>query len=161
MKAIDILGKEIEFDCMGCDIANHKLIPPGGYVYDDDFINVSADPEIPIPGFMVLSISKHVKSMNELSKEERFNIIEILNKTIEIIKKAQIAKEVLIIQEEKAKHFHIWIVPIHEWMNKYGSNVRNIREIIQQSKEIFNEEEKEKLFLAIEQIRREFEAGEK
>ena len=36
-KIIDILGKEIEFECMGCDIANHKLIPPGGYVYEDNF----------------------------------------------------------------------------------------------------------------------------
>lgn len=34
-KVIDIFGKEIEFECMGCDIANHKLIPPGGYVYED------------------------------------------------------------------------------------------------------------------------------
>ena len=55
-KVIDIFGNEITFDCMGCDIANHKLIPPGGYVYDDGFINVSADPEIPIEGFNVLSM---------------------------------------------------------------------------------------------------------
>ena len=34
-KAIDIFGKEIEFDCMGCDIASHKLVPPGGYIYEN------------------------------------------------------------------------------------------------------------------------------
>ena len=34
-KAINILGEEIEFDCMGCDIANHKLVPPGGYIYEN------------------------------------------------------------------------------------------------------------------------------
>ena len=64
MKIIDVLGKEIEFDCMGCDISTHKMTPPGGYVYEDDFINISADPEIPIPGFMVLGIKKHVKRYN-------------------------------------------------------------------------------------------------
>ena len=157
MKTIDILGNEIEFNCMGCDISSHKLIPPGGYVYDNGFINVSADPEIPIPGFMVLGISKHVKSINDLSRDERIRVIEILNKTIKILKKIKIAKEVLVIQEEKANHFHIWIVPIHNWMSMYNSDVRNIKEIIQHSKENFNEEEKEKLFWAIEMIRKEFE----
>ena len=152
-KVIDIFGKEIEFECMGCDIANHKLIPPGGYVYEDDFINVSADPEIPIKGFMVLGINKHIKSLNEMSETERINIIKILNKTISTIKKVNIAKEVLLIQEEKANHFHIWIVPIHDWMNKFGKNVKNIKEIIDYSKQNFNENQKIELLQAIEDIK--------
>lgn len=152
-KVIDIFGKEIEFECMGCDIANHKLIPPGGYVYEDDFINVSADPEIPINGFMVLGINKHIKSLNEMSETERINIMKILNKTISTIKKVNIAKEVLLIQEEKANHFHIWIVPIHDWMNKFGKNVKNIKEIIDYSKQNFNENQKIELLQAIEDIK--------
>ena len=152
-KVIDIFGKEIEFECMGCDIANHKLIPPGGYVYEDDFINVSADPEIPIKGFMVLGINKHIKSLNEMSEIERINIMKILNKTISTIKKVNIAKEVLLIQEEKANHFHIWIVPIHDWMSKFGKNVSNIKEIINYSKQNFNENQKIELLQAIEDIK--------
>lgn len=152
-KVIDIFGKEIGFECMGCDIANHKLIPPGGYVYEDDFINVSADPEIPIKGFMVLGINKHIKSLNEMSETERINIMKILNKTISTIKKVNIAKEVLLIQEEKANHFHIWIVPIHDWMNKFGKNVKNIKEIIDYSKQNFNENQKIELLQAIEDIK--------
>ena len=81
-KVIDIFGKEIEFECMGCDIANHKLIPPGGYVYEDEFINISADPEIPIKGFMVLGINKHIKSLNEMTSTERFNVVETLLKVV-------------------------------------------------------------------------------
>lgn len=157
-KVIDIFGNEIEFDCMGCDIANHTLIPPGGYVYEDNFINVSADPEIPIKGFMVLGINKHIKSLNEMTEIERIDVMKILNKTIENIKKLNIAKEVLLIQEEKANHFHIWIVPIHDWMNKFGKNVRNIKEIIEYSKQNFNENENEKIELlqAIEDLKIEF-----
>ena len=156
-KVIDIFGKEIEFECMGCDIANHKLIPPGGYVYEDEFINISADPEIPIKGFMVLGINKHIKSLNEMTATERVNVVETLNKTIEVIKKSNIAKEVLLIQEEKANHFHIWIVPIHDWMDKFGRNVRNIKEIINYSKQNFNEDKKEELLQAIEDIKNGFE----
>lgn len=155
-KVINIFGEEIEFECMGCDIANHKFIPPGGYVYEDDFINVSADPEIPIKGFMVLGINKHIKSMNDMTAYERNNIVDVLNKTIEVIKKINIAKEVLIIQEERASHFHIWIVPLHDWMKEYGKSVVNIKEIINYSKKSFNEEQKMELLKAIEDIKKEF-----
>lgn len=153
-KVIDIFGKEIQFECMGCDIANHKLVPPGGYVYDDGFINISADPEIPIVGFMILSISKHVKSMNDLTRAERIKIMDVLNTTIEKIKEIGISNEVLLIQEEKASHFHIWIVPMHDWMKEYGKNVRNLKEIIQMAKERFDENEKEKLLNTIENLKK-------
>jgi len=155
-KAINIFGEEIEFNCMGCDIAEHKLTPPGGYVYEDDFINVSADPEIPIKGFMVLGINKHIKSINDMTNYERNSIISVLNKTVEIIKKVNISKEVLIIQEERSSHFHIWIVPISDWMKKFGNSVVNIKEIINYSKENFNEEQKKELLKAIEDIKNEF-----
>jgi diadenosine tetraphosphate (Ap4A) HIT family hydrolase len=155
-KAINIFGEEIEFNCMGCDIAEHKLIPPGGYVYEDDFINVSADPEIPIKGFMVLGINKHIKSINDMTNYERNSIISVLNKTVEIIKKVNISKKVLIIQEERSSHFHIWIVPISDWMKKFGNSVINIKEMINYSKENFNEEQKKELLKAIEDIKNEF-----
>lgn len=64
--------------------------------------------------------------------------MNVLNKTIEVIKRANIAKEVLLIQEEKASHFHVWIVPIHDWMKDFGKNVKNIKEIINYSKENFS-----------------------
>lgn len=153
MKIIDILGKEIEFNCLGCDIASHKMLPPGGYVYEDNFINVSADPEIPIPGFMVLGINKHVKSMNELTKEERYQIMDILNLTIEKIKECKISNEVLLIQEEKASHFHIWIVPIHEWMNKFDKNVRNIDKIIEYSKQICDDKVRDDILECIKKLK--------
>ena len=155
-KVMNILNEEMIFDCMGCDIANHKLIPPGGYVYEDDFINISADTEIPIVGFMVLGIKKHVKSINELTKEERYQIMDVLNLTIQKMKDIHLCEEVLLIQEEKAAHFHIWIVPMHYWMKDYKKNVRNIKDIINHSKEMFNDEIKNQLLKTIELLKEEF-----
>lgn len=106
---------------------------------------------------MVLGINKHIKSLNEMTATERVNVVETLNKTIEVIKKSNIAKEVLLIQEEKANHFHIWIVPIHDWMDKFGRNVRNIKEIINYAKQNFNEDKKVELLQAIEDIKKGFE----
>lgn len=155
-KVINIFGEEISFDCMGCDIANHKLVPPGGYVYEDDFINISADPEIPIVGFMVLGIKKHIKSINELTKEERYQIIDVLNLVIQKMKDIHLCKEVLLIQEEKASHYHIWIVPMHDWMKDYQKNVRNIKDIINHAKDMFNDDIKKELLNTIELLKEEF-----
>lgn len=152
-KAINILGEEIEFDCMGCDIGSHKLIPPGGYIYENNFVNVCADPEIPIKGFLVLGIKKHLKSITEMTDEERINVINTLNDSINAIKRVGIAEEVLLIQEERASHFHIWIVPMHDWMNEIGKSVRNIKKFIDYSKEHFGEKEKEELLQAIEDLK--------
>lgn len=159
MKIIDVLGKKIEFDCMGCDISTHKIIPPGGYAYEDDFINISADPIIPIPGFIVLGINKHVKSMNQLTKDERYRIIDILNLTIEKIKECNISNEVLLIQEENSSHFHIWIVPIYDWMNKYNKNVRNIDKIIKYAKDVYNEETKIEILNCVELLKKSFKTN--
>ncbi len=155
-KVNDIFGNEIEFKCMGCDIAGHKLVPPGGYIYEDDLVNISADPEIPIVGFVVLGISKHVKSMNELTRDDRIHIMDVLNTTIENMKHADICKEVLLIQEERASHLHVWIVPIHEWMEEFDKSVTNIREIIEYSNKNFDEKTKEDLLNAIESLKAEF-----
>jgi hypothetical protein len=155
-KVINIFGEEIEFECMGCDIANHKLIPPGGYIYEDGFINISADPEIPIEGFIVLGINKHIKSINDLEDIERNKVIEILNKSIKSLKDIGLTKEVLVVQEESSKHFHIWIVPIHDWMEEYGKTIRNIDKIIEYSKENFDDEKQRSLINTIEKLKRHF-----
>lgn len=155
-KIINFLGQEQYCDCMGCDIANYKLIPPGGYVYDDGFINVSADPIIPIEGFMIIGIKKHVKSMNDLNEFERNEITRITNKTIEVIKKLKIADEVLIINEERAAHFHVWVVPILEWMGKFNKSVKNINEIINYAKQNNTIENQKKMMETIEKMKFEF-----
>ncbi len=156
MKIVDILGNEVEFNCMGCDIAEHRMLPPGGYVYEDNFINVSADPEIPIPGFMVLGINKHIKSLNELSKEERYQIIDILNLTITKIKECKISDEVLLIQEERANHFHIWVVPTYDWMKVFNKNVRNIDKIIEYAKTNYNDNVKDNILQCVEILKKSF-----
>lgn len=160
-KIINVLGEEQIVECMGCDIANHKLIPPGGYVYDDGFINVSADPEIPIEGFMILGIKTHTNTLNDLTQFQRNEVMRILNKTIEIMKKVDVCEEVLVLQEERASHIHIWIMPILKWMEKFNKSVKNIREIFEYAKQNNTQENKDKILESIEKIKKEFENSEK
>ena len=140
-KVIDILGEEKFYDCMGCDIGSHKMIPPGGYIYEDDLYTVSQDPEIPITGLMILGIKRHIKSINDLSRDERIRLIDILNATIENMKKIGLCSEVMLLEEERSSHFHMWILPILPWMSEYDNNARNIKEIMDNSYKYFNKEE--------------------
>ena len=63
------------------------------------------------------------------------------------------------IQEEKANHFHIWIVPIYDWMNKYNKNVRNIDKIIKYAKDVYNEETKIEILNCVELLKKSFKTN--
>ena len=152
-KIIDILGEEKLFDCMGCDIGSHKMIPPGGYIYEDDLYTISQDPEIPIVGLMILGIKRHIKSINELSRDERIKLMDVLNLTIENMKKIGLCSEVMLLEEERSSHFHMWIMPILPWMSEYDNNARNLKEIMDNSNKHFNKEE---LLNTIDKLKEEF-----
>ena len=65
--AIDITGRAVDFKCMSCDIAEHKLIPPGGMIYEDALCTLAGDVEVPIKGFIILAPKRHVISITELT----------------------------------------------------------------------------------------------
>ena len=82
--------------------------------------------------------------------------MEVLNKTIQVIKREGISKEVFLIQEETSQHFHIWIVPTHEWMNNVGKDVRNLQKIIDYSKDRVTEKSLKEIVTTIEKIKKGF-----
>ena len=131
--AIDFTGRLIDFDCMSCDIVNRKLVPPGGLIYEDEFVTLAGDVEVPIVGFIILAPKKHVVSINELTSEERYHLFEVLNTSIEALKNLGICRKVNIIQEEK-HHLHIWILPEHSWMKTEKIGTRNISELFKYAK---------------------------
>lgn len=109
-------NKEIEWkECPGCEFANHSFNISCGIAYENDTFTLSQDWELPIPGFMILSPKKHIVSLSEFSDEERNEMFTIVNKVINILKKSNTCDKFNVIFEEK-RHFHIWIMPIYEWM---------------------------------------------
>lgn len=129
-KMIDFLGKEWKYDCLSCAIGDKKVIPPGGMIYENEIVNLAQDPEIPIKGFFIVSVKRHVNSIIDLTREERYEVIELLNMTIKAIKDLGLTNEVTIVQEERSKHLHIWVFPHYKWMNeKFGKGVGYLKEI--------------------------------
>lgn len=155
----DIIGIEYELSgCLGCEIVNQNLNPVGGILYKNEYFVVAQDFELPIDGFIVISSIRHVEQLAELSDKERMNLIDLINKTINILKSNNIAEEYNIILEEKCGyHFHVWLMPRHKWMQeKFGKVMKHIKEIQEYAiQNMQTKENVEKIIKTCEMVRKE------
>ena len=153
----DFFGNEINCDCIGCAIAKESLLLPGGIIYDGKSIILGADPEIPIPGFLVITSKRHMSSFSELSREERIEIGDVLVEAEKAIKELGISDEITLVQEERSSHFHIWIFPTYNWMiEKFGRGISKLRDISAYARENATEAERAAVIEAAGQIREYF-----
>lgn len=139
-REIDFLNRKIEFDCMGCAIVTGQIKVPGGIIYEGKYSVLATDPLIPIPGFLVITFKRHVKSFFELNKEEMNEIGNIIIHAEKSLKKLNVTKDFTIVEEDRAPHFHIWIFPNYDWMEeKFGKGVTYLRDIMKYAKDNANE----------------------
>lgn len=157
--ATDITGRKIEFGCMSCDISEHKLVPPGGMIYEDGFVTLAADVEVPIEGFIILAPKRHVLGLNDLTSKERYHITEVLNEAIKALKELGIAETVNVVQEEH-RHMHIWILPNHEWMKECRCGLKEIRELFKLAKNISAKEGVYKVLYAAQRLKTYFKESD-
>lgn len=141
---ISYANEEIKFSgCPGCAYAKHEFSLPCGISYENENFTLSQDWELPIEGFFVVSPKKHVEKFEELSKEERNEMFDIVDKTIKILRKNKICDRFDIIFEEKEnRHLHVWIMPRHEWMqNLVDDIIDDIGSILGYAKNNFRNDE--------------------
>ena len=124
------LGEYMEFEgSIGEAIANHSIKNlPGGYIYDDGFITLIADPEIPIKGLIILGTNKKVSSITEFTKEGRYKIIDISNKLITCLHQLGLNKIIQYQDEGSSGTYHIWFLPRHEWTFQFKDNIYDMVE---------------------------------
>ncbi len=73
---------------------------------------------------------RHIQSFAELTADERNEIGNTIAIAERAIKDLEIAETVTLVQEERSKHFHIWIFPNQEWMlGKFGYGLQYLRDI--------------------------------
>ena len=134
MKMLDYAGNEMEFEaCPSCEFAKHKFTLPCGMAYEDKLFTVSQDWELPIKGFFVIMPKRCVESLSELTEEERVEAFSLANEVIKILKSNNICDRFNVLFEEKQnRHFHIWIMPRHKWMQELvGGITKNIGKIFE------------------------------
>ncbi len=140
---INYANEKVEFNgCPGCAYGKHEFSLPCGMAYENERFTLSQDWELPIEGFMVVSPKRCVEKFDELTDTERIEIFDITHKTIKILRKNNICDRFNIVFEEKEnRHFHIWIMPRHKWMEELvGDIIDNIGVIFKYAKENFRNE---------------------
>ena len=134
----DYANNEVEYNgCPSCAFANHEWSIECGIAYEDELFVVSQDWELPIAGFIVVSPKRHIENMSDLSDEEREKAFNLTNEIIKILKKHNVCDRFNVIFEEKSgRHFHIWVMPRHKWMQELvGGITKNIGRIFEYATE--------------------------
>ena len=128
----DLTGKKQNLNaCLGCEIINENLTPFGGILYKDNEFAITQDFELPINGFIIISSVRHIEKFTELNESEQVKLINLINRTLNILRENNVAEEFnIILEEKKGIHFHIWLMPRHKWMkDKFSKILKNIKEI--------------------------------
>lgn len=108
-------------------IANHEITNfPGSYVYEDELFNIATDPEIPIKGYMILAINKPIRTITDLTKDERNKLVDLSNRLLETMHNCGFEKVRIYQDESSSGYLHINFIPRHEWMNQFHANFGNM-----------------------------------
>ena len=135
-------GKTVEVECLSCALTSGLVEPDGGVVLETEHFHAHQDVAYPIKGLIIVASKRHIKCLDELTEVEKVDYISILSK----IRKAQ--REVLGIEyvyyfynEDTTHHFHTWMVPRYEWMDKFGRSVESVRPVLLYARNEMNTEE--------------------
>ena len=150
MEIRGIDNKIYKTECMGCDIAGHRLQPFGGIIFEDDDFVVCQDFEVPIDGFIIISTKQHVSSINDMSDKQKQQLILLLDHCLKLLKELGVAKEFIMVQGERSDvHFHISLMPRKQWMEeKFGRIIANLKAIQDYAKQNMKTEQNLRQILA-------------
>lgn len=156
IRVTNFMDEEMEFDgCKSCAISNHAITNlPGGYIYENEYINVTIDPEIPIKGFIVIGVNRHLSSTTQMAIEERM-AIEQATHTSKLILESLGAKNILLFEDGFSEHYRRWIIEVSDWMFDYGRG-KNLKQITLHAKKNATPSEKEKILEYAKQIKEKF-----
>lgn len=137
----DFMNNQWNSECIACEIGKGTIIPPGGIIKETENFFIQQDLEVPLKGFLIIGSKKHIKSIAQLSLNEVTELTSLMYKSRLALNKISDINEVVIIQEERSNHFHVWLFPRYAWMNElFENSLTDIRKIMQYIKLNMNNE---------------------
>ena len=128
----DFMNNEWKSECIACEIGKGNIIPPGGIIKETENFFIQQDLETPLKGFLVIVSKKHLKSIAQLTLDEVTELTNLIHKSRLALNEISDITEVVIIQEERSNHFHVWLFPRYNWMNElFENSLTDIRKIMQ------------------------------
>ncbi len=141
MRIKDINGKEWEYDnCLSCAILGGSVELFGGKIFESKHFVVMQDFSRPIDGFVVICSKRHIKTYDQLSKEERLDFAELLANIETALKEIIDCKFFNIyLAEYNEGHFHVQVLPRYKWMeDERGTIIGNLNRGFNYAKENLN-----------------------
>ena len=159
-------GKIIDVgECIGCTKANsvnNINVNPGEIIKTKNF-DISQDFELPINGFIVIGSKRHIISINEMTAEEKQELIVLIDVVIASLKKLNVCSQYDVVWEEKENsHFHVWLTPRHKYLlETMGTNIiKKIGDLFEYAKKNLRTDENIKsIYNTIEDLRTELKAN--
>lgn len=103
--------------CLTCSIVNGELFPVGGIIYEDTYVLLHHCIDSQIPGYLILSPSRHIESYSNLSQNEILHMGIVTKAVVAALKRIDgIEKVYLANFGEQTTHFHMHIFPRYKWM---------------------------------------------
>lgn len=133
-----------------------KIIFPNEEIIDTKCFNVHQDWETPIKGFFIIAAKRKIKSIEEFSKEESEEFLELLIKIRRGMRKILGIKKVYLFQNEDSKYnFHIGLFPYHTWMEKFGRGIHSVKAIMDYAeKNLATEENSREIKISVKKMKK-------
>lgn len=130
-------GGVVNVECIGCSIAKDEVQPIGGIVKETGHFILANDFEYPIRGFLIIGSKRHFQGFADFTQEEKKDFIDLFIEARKALSDVLDIRQITVIEEEKTRdsHFHTWLFPWHEWMQKIGSGITYVRPIMRYAKE--------------------------
>ena len=111
-----------------------------------------------IVGFLIIFLKRHANSFSELSQDERIEIGDVIYTAENALRELNITSEVTLVQEERSKHFHIWISPNYSWMTEnFGKGITYLRDISSYAQQNSNEKNVKEVLEIVSKVKKYFE----
>ena len=99
----------------------NKILFPNENIITTKLFDVAQDWEVPISGFFIIAPLRKLKSVDQFTDEEAIEFIHLIRKVRKGMRDVLRIEEVYFFQNEDTEHgFHLWIFPLHKWMEKFG-----------------------------------------
>ncbi len=117
-------------------MADKMLFPDQKIIVTDRF-DIHQDWSVPIPGFFIVAPLRAIRSISEFTDEESVEFMNLVRKVRRGMTDVLGIKDVYLFQNEDTTSgsFHLWMVPRHDWMEKFGRKIESVRPIINFAKE--------------------------
>ncbi|MSU75125.1 MAG: diadenosine tetraphosphate hydrolase [Candidatus Magasanikbacteria bacterium] len=112
------------------------ILFPDETIVATKLFDVHQDWEVPISGFFIIAAVRKIKSISEFTDEETSEFINLIRAIRAGMRDVLAIQEVYLFQNEDTEHgFHLWMLPRHAWMEKFGKKIQSVRPIINYAKE--------------------------